>query len=96
MATEYMESLILGKAVSIDEQYQDRFGRTVAIVQLESGMTAQEALLQNGAAWVAPRYCKLAQCTEWNLLEENARLSRVGIWSESQAVPPWKWRKQNK
>lgn len=95
-ATECTASLVLERQVSIEAQYQDRFGRTVAIVLLENGLTVQEALLLRGAAWVAPRYCKLPQCSEWKLLEETARLSGVGIWAEPHPIPPWTWRKQTK
>jgi len=78
---------VLERQVSIEAQYQDRFGRTVDIVLLENGLTVQEALLLRGAAWVAPRYCKLPQCSEWKLLEETARLSGVGIWAEPHPIP---------
>ncbi len=96
LATEHMESLVLGRVVFLEEQYLDRFGRTVAIVSLESGLTAQESLLQGGAAWVAPRYCRLPCCSAWKQLEETARISGVGIWSEPHPIPPWMWRKRTR
>ena len=95
-ATEAAVILALGQSVEVMEQFQDRYGRTVAIVILESGDTLQEALLQRGMAWVAPRYCKRPECDSWRDLEQSARLSRIGIWQDEYAVPPWEWRKQNR
>jgi len=95
-ATEAAVALVLGQCVELEAQYQDRYGRTVAIVILESGDTLQEALLQKGMAWVVPRYCKRPECDYWRELEQSARLARVGIWQDEHAVPPWEWRKQTR
>ena len=95
-ATQATSQLVTGQTVRIEEMYTDRYGRTVAIVFLESGKGLQELLLQKGMAWVAPRYCKRPECAYWKGLEQSARLARIGIWQNEHAVPPWEWRKQNR
>lgn len=95
-AAQATSQLVSGQTVQIENLYADRYGRTVAIVILESGDTLQEALLQKGMAWVAPQYCKRPECDSWRNLEHSARLARIGIWQDEHAVPPWEWRKQNR
>ena len=94
-AAEAAWRLTEGRVLEVDEQYQDRYGRTVAILLLSEGGTVQEALLDAGAAWVAPRYCKRPECREWMDREQNARMERRGLWQYPQPVPPWEWRKRN-
>lgn len=88
--------LLDGQTIRLKKLYADRYGRAVAIVILESGNTLQEALLQKGMAWVAPRFCKRPECDYWRDLEMSARLARIGIWQDEYAVPPWEWRKRNR
>lgn len=88
--------LLDGQTIRLKKLYADRYGRAVAIVILESGDTLQEALLQKGMAWVAPRFCKRPECDYWRDLEMSARLARIGIWQDEYAVPPWEWRKRNR
>ena len=95
-ATEAATALALGQRVEVEEQYQDRYGRTVAIIILGNGNTLQEALLQKGMAWVAPRYCKRHECVYWKDLEQAARLSQIGIWQDERVIPPWEWRRRNR
>lgn len=95
-STQAARELALGKTVEIETMYQDRYGRVVAIVILESGVTLQSALLQKGLAWVAPRYCKRLECVEWKVLEDAARHEQRGLWSNQSPLPPWEWRRRGK
>lgn len=74
----------------------DTYGRTVAIVELASGLTLQEVLLESGATWVYPQFCKSAlHCLYWQWLEWKARWRGVGLWGQHNPVPPWQWRHKN-
>lgn len=53
-ATEYAVKLVLGQHVEIEEQYQDRYRRTIAIVTLENGSTLQG---QQAGAKFAEKHC---------------------------------------
>jgi endonuclease YncB( thermonuclease family) len=39
-------------------------------------------------------YVKYGKGYEWlQSIEESARISELGVWSEPSPVPPWDWRK---
>lgn len=84
---------VAGRPLELEILYLDRYGRSVAVVYLEGGATLQEALLEKGLAWVAPKYCKRRECLEWAALQEHSRRAGKGLWAEENPVPPWRWRK---
>ena len=92
-AAEATQRITTEKSLEVVVLYQDRYGREVAMIYLPEGETVQEALLTQGAAWVAPKYCKRPECEEWLQIERHARSARRGLWDNPQAVPPWEWRK---
>jgi len=81
----------VGVGVAVADMGRDRYGRTVAVVSLEDGTTAQDELLHGGMAWVYPRYC--ADCRAWEAIQAEAMEARRGLWSDKSPVPPWEWRK---
>ena len=68
----------------------DRYGRTVGIVYLGEVDICREQV-STGNAWVYRRYM-----TDQSLLsdEQSAQNQGLGLWSESNPVPPWEWRKR--
>lgn len=66
------------------------YGRWVAFVYVD-GEFVQHELLRSGLAWFATRY---ADDAEMQRLEDMARRSRIGLWSEANPVPPWEWRRE--
>lgn len=68
---------------------RDKQGRISADVLLPNGRNVGHELLKEGLAW-----WKKTASSEGNLetLEELARAERKGLWSESNPVPPWKWK----
>lgn len=84
------------QAFEVEERGRDRYGRTVAVLRQAGGATLQESLLRAGAAWVAPRYCKLPECGSWQTIEEAARQEGRGLWHYPQPMPPWEWRKRTR
>ena len=83
---------VFGKRVAVTEIADDRYGRPVAVVvDLDTGTSLQETMLESGLAWVYPQYCK--GCATWRSLEKEARAKRVGLWQDERPVQPWEWRK---
>lgn len=82
-----------GVEVELAAYDTDKYGRTVAVLELSDGSTIQEHLLSAGAAWVYTPYCKKFMCLQWQGLEYQARMSGVGLWKDADPTPPWKWRK---
>lgn len=92
VAKKYMSSLLKlhHDSVKVIWKNKDRYRRTIGIVY--SGKTnVNEALLQKGLAW---HYIKYDKNPQWARMEAVARNAKLNIWSKSNAVEPWKWRKK--
>lgn len=59
------------------------------------GIDINAEQVKAGMAW-AYRYHGRASDETMLRLEEEARRHKIGLWSSSAPVEPWKWRKQNK
>jgi micrococcal nuclease len=73
---------------------RDKQGRVSAEVLLHDGRNVGRELLKEGLAWWQR---SAASNASLEVLEELARASGKGLWSEPNPVPPWKWKstKQN-
>ena len=94
-AKQYISSMVYGKTVEVEPKDTDQYGRTVALIYID-GKSLNEALIQNGFAWVYQIYCEEAFCEDWLNLEVVARYEKIGLWSESKPIPPWEYRKNNR
>jgi len=74
----------------------DRYRRYVCTVRVNGTDVGLEQVRQ-GLAWHYKRYSKTqapdARQSYANA-EKEAQNSRVGLWSDVHAMPPWEWRKQ--
>lgn len=94
-AKHFTSQLVFGKLVEVEPVATDRYGRTVAFVQVEN-VLLNEALISEGMAWVFPRYCRDAVCDKWLSLQALAKIGKQGLWQDSNVTPPWEFRKQRK
>lgn len=95
-STAFLRSLLpVGAAVEIIHYDMDRYGRTVALV-VHDGHTVNGEMVRAGLAWVYPRYCKAKFCKRWTRRQKEARASGLGLWAESDPLPPWEWRRKAK
>jgi len=85
---ESLSALCYGVDATITPQATDRYGRTVARVQCR-GVDASAAQVQSGMAWVYTRYAKDPTLSQ---LQSAARNAGVGLWADTQSVPPWVFR----
>ena len=72
---------------------RDRDGRATAEILLQDGRNVGHELLKEGLAWWQRSASSDASL---EVLEELARASRKGLWSDSNPVPPWKWKDSKK
>jgi micrococcal nuclease len=86
--------MVYGKTVEVEPKDVDRYARTVALISVDS-QSLNEALVKNGLAWLYQKYCKEAFCEDWLNLEIIARYGKIGLWSESNPIPPWEFRHGN-
>ncbi len=94
-AKQFTSELVFGKVVEVEPVTTDRYGRTVAFVQVEN-ILVNEELIKEGLGWVYVRYCKLPLCVEWQRLQLAARNQKRGLWGDSHHIPPWEYRSQKR
>lgn len=85
----FLESLILGSTVGLNNEKEDRYGRILATVLYE-GQDVGMLMVQKGMAWHYKQYSKSKVLAE---TEKLARERKIGLWSEENPVAPWEFRK---
>jgi endonuclease YncB( thermonuclease family) len=91
---EYLSSLVFGRQVLVEEGKRDRYGRTVGKVVID-GRDANLAMVVAGLAWHYKKYQGEQSSYDqllYGLSESEAKTLRLGLWIDSNAMPPWKWR----
>ncbi|MDR1935104.1 MAG: thermonuclease family protein, partial [Candidatus Accumulibacter sp.] len=91
-ARQTLVSLTFRQNVTVIEDGQDRYGRTVGTVYVGRVNVNQE-LVRRGMAW-AGRY----QFSDPTLtrIEAEARRQKRGLWANPSPVPPWNFRKRKR
>lgn len=90
-AQDFTASMVAGRQISVEPRDTDRYGRTVALVFVDS-INLNEQIVKQGYGWAYSQYCKASFCKDWLKLEENARDAKKGLWAESNPIPPWDFR----
>ena len=96
----HLRKMLDGKKLLIRSMYKDNHQRTVAIVYFSQNGKADELSInqrqvQAGMAWVYDYFCTNSVCNTWKLEEAMAQKQKLGLWSDSNPVPPWQWRRAN-
>lgn len=86
--------LLQGKQIEFKTTDRDQYGREVGLAYV-NGRCINEELIGRGCAWVYPAYCKERFCADWAALEALARSKKVGLWRDSNPLPPWQYRQTN-
>ncbi|WP_025902254.1 thermonuclease family protein [Tatumella sp. UCD-D_suzukii] len=90
-----------GNPVAVVVKGYDRYGRTLGLVFAKVCKPAcifvdvNAEQVKTGMAW-AYRFHNKASSPEMLELETKARKKNIGLWSDPDAVEPWKWRHQMK
>ena len=84
----YLSQLVKNKTVSVYPNDTDQYGRTVAHVYV-GDKSVPLLMIESGNAWYYKQYAK-----EYPLenAEIEARRKSIGIWKDSNPIPPWEWR----
>ena len=93
-ASAHLATLVLGREVVAVVQKKDRYGRTIATV-LRNSTDVNLAMIEAGMAWHYKKYARgqpFAQALAYAKAELAARASGLGLWQDTEAVPPWEWR----
>ena len=89
-ALSYTTSWALNRDVWVSVVAIGRDGTALAAVYVGNVCINRE-LVANGMAWVFGQGCQVANCTEWQSLQDRARSGRVGLWGTANPTPPWEW-----
>jgi endonuclease YncB( thermonuclease family) len=86
-ARQELADLVAGKMVEIEPTDTDRYGRTIAVVLLNSGNVNRE-MVSRGVAW---SYLKYLDDPVLVNLEADARSTMRGLWAQQadQIMSPW-------
>lgn len=90
-AKQKLSDLILDKDVSLDISTTDKYGRSVAKVNV-GGTDANLEMVRSGLAWHDVKYSPNA--IDFSNAEKEAREQKIGLWSQPTPTPPWDWRKR--
>lgn len=90
VAKQFLSDLIYNKTVTIKQTGTDRYRRVIAVVYI-GNVNVNEYLLSAGLAWHYKRY---DNNEDWAQLEKQARQRAKNIWSKSNPVAPWEFRKR--
>jgi endonuclease YncB( thermonuclease family) len=104
-AKDYVSRRALGKPVLVQPlpgsikgpwykpkiQPYDRFNRMQAFVWIygETGSSLNEELLKTGQAWWYSPFVPFERGFKY--LEDGARRERLGLWAQTNPIPPWQW-----
>ena len=90
VARRHVRAAVFDRVVDVRKVGMDSRGRVIARVQVE-GRDLSLELLKAGLAW---HYTDFSHDAAFAAAEREARAAKRGLWSESNAVPPWVWRRE--
>ncbi len=86
-----LKESLQGKTVRVVSHGEDKYGRMLGDVYLESKLI-NAAQVEAGLAWHYKQYSKDPELAK---LEEQARAVKKGLWSDPNPIPPWEFRRSN-
>lgn len=88
-AKQALSDLTFGKTITVSTTTRDRYGRVIGHITAD-GIDVNAELVRLGYAWVYRRY---SDDPELLRLEQFARTQKLGLWADSNPIPPWEWRR---
>jgi micrococcal nuclease len=88
-AKQALADMTFGKTIIVETSTRDRYGRVIGHVVVDD-LDVNAELVRRGYAWVYRRYTDDAELIR---LEQIARTEGLGLWAESNPIPPWEWRR---
>lgn len=90
-----LSDLTYDRVVTVEASKRDRYGRVIGKVLIDDWDVNLEQI-RLGCGWHYKKYQNeqnLDDRLSYNSAEESARANRVGLWVETEPMPPWDWRK---
>lgn len=92
-AKQITEAYVGTRDVVVRDLKRDRQGRMVADISLMDGRNVAYELIKEGLAWARGGEFEGHSFADE---EELARAAHMGLWSDPDPVPPWKWKAPKK
>lgn len=92
-AKQFAADGIFNKTVTLYVLKKDRYQRYIANVIYGDSLNLSHELVKQGLAW---HYVKYSKDTVLQSLEDKAKLNKVGLWEDKNAIAPWTWRSNKK
>jgi endonuclease YncB( thermonuclease family) len=89
-AKQFTSEQVFGKQISFIETDTDRYGRTIAKVYYDNEKYLSAEIIKAGLGWWYYHFSKDKSLGD---LEQEAKLSKLGLWQDDNAVSPWEYRK---
>ena len=90
-ATTFTHNACFDKNVQVETFNRDANEGTTADVRLPDGTLLNEELVRTGFAWCYQKYAPNPNNKKLQQLESTAREKHIGLWSEVDPMPPWKY-----
>ena len=84
-----LSALSYGRSANIDIVGRDRYGRAICKIAV-AGVDVNKEQIARGMAWMYRQY---ASDRTYSDAEMRAQSRRIGIWRDTQPVPPWDFRR---
>lgn len=92
-AKQFTADAIFDKHVRLEVIKMDRYGRYITNVYYDIDKNLSEELVKAGYAW---HFVKYSTDSTLQVIEDKARLDKVGLWQDPNAIAPWEWRSNKK
>lgn len=91
---QHLSDLVFGKAVTVDWNKTDKYGRTIGKV-IVNGQDANLSQVREGLAWHYKQYEKEQSIPDrgsYAQAEIDARTRKIGLWYDAVPISPWNFR----
>ena len=85
-----LAELSFGRMAAIAVVGRDRYGRAICKIDV-GGVDINKEQIARGMAWMYRRYAKERSYSD---AEFQAQSRKVGVWHDTQPVPPWDFRRK--
>ena len=93
-----LSNVAFNQAVVADCRKIDRYKRNLCVVSANGRDVGLEQI-RSGMAWHYKQYAKEQPASEritYERAENEAKAKRLGLWAETDPLPPWDWRHSKK
>jgi micrococcal nuclease len=87
---EYLRSMVYQKYVTVTLYGHDRYGRYIGMIHTDDIDDVNGAMIQAGMAW---HYAHYYPSEEYAAYQRDAQEAGLGLWADSNPIPPWEFRK---